>query len=256
MYNLASYQQPITNWQAWLQPDPLPTIPPNDALNTGLGPSTDIYAPVWLQNVLLAWQPPDPLPTLPNQKTPQGAGATITNFAGKAGWQSIVLNAWVPPDPLPTLPVQIGKLYTPSGAPIKPLPVGGNSVYPPKGVLADGAVPVYTTYNTPTGALTPTGANTVSTVTSAGGVIAAVGPINGGYIVNPNTATAQGLGATENLYVDFTKYPGNSDGTANGTTVLIPAGNNPPFTIPPLAAGVSIYVNAPSTGHKFTIVVW
>ncbi len=256
MYNPANFQQGSVPFQAWLPPDPLPTVPPLDVLNSGAGASANVKSWAWFGNVLQAWQPPDPLPTLGAPKTPQGLGATITNFAGKANWQSIVLQAWVPPDPAPTIPAQLGKIFTVSGIPIKPPPVGGNSVYPPKGVLSDGAVPVYLTYSTPTGALSPTGSGTQSVVTSAGGIIAASGPLNGGFIVNPNTANAQGLGATENLYVDFSKYPANADASANGSTTLIPAGNNPPFYIPALPAGVNVYVNAPSVGHKFTIVVW
>jgi hypothetical protein len=234
------------DFQAWLPADPLPTIPPNDALNIGLGKLPDVYAPEWLRNVIDAWQPVDPLPTLSAKlKATFGAGSSVAIYAPI--WQQTVLASWIPPDPLPTIPVQFGKRFTTPGPPA-PVPTPGNKVTPPQNVRADGSVPVYFQGVTPRAAL--------ATATVDGAVAAIVGPINGGYIVNPATAAAQGLGATENLYVDMVNPPGNADATAFGTTEILAAGNNPPFTLPPLAAGVTVWVNAPTPGHKFTIVVW
>lgn len=103
--------------------------------------------PLWQSAVLAAWVQPDPLPTLPRRVTPQApansapsvGSAVFTGFAptvtagstaapavgsvvltgaaptvtvGQYGflpplWQSTVLAAWQPPDPLPTLPRRV-----------------------------------------------------------------------------------------------------------------------------------------------------
>lgn len=136
----------------------------------------------------------------------------------------------------------------------------GNTVaYVALGVVNGGTV-------TPVGALSPVptipGRGQVvpvpamaSQVVSAGvPVTVAQGPIAGGYVTNPATAAAQGLGSTENLYVDPINAPGGGDATANGTTTLLPAGST--YAVPALAAGQQLRANSTSAGHKFTGVTW
>jgi hypothetical protein len=80
------------------------------------------------------------------------------------------------------------------------------------------------------------------------------GPINGGYIVNPPSATSQGIGTAENLYLDFVNSPGSTDSTANGTSVLLAPGQT--FSLFAIATGVLLRANAATSGHKFTAVVF
>lgn len=118
---------------------------------------------------------------------------------------------------------------------------------------AAGAIPVWIAPGTAGAGVTPTG-GVVSEVTTGGtAVVAAIGPINGGFITNPATAAAQGV-TLENLYVDVVGVPGGTDATANGTTLLLAAGDT--FALPALAEGSDVRVNATSSGHKFTIVLW
>jgi hypothetical protein len=200
----------------------------------------------------VAWLPPDPAPTLPPHGIP--TASVLTRQFGGNPWLNNVLTAWADPLPLPTLPIQFGKHYTPSGPPQPPKPVGGNAVYTPHNVNAFGASPVYVVPNNVYGAIVPVAG--LQSVQAIGGTAfaAAVGPLNGGYITNPANAAAQGIGAAENLYIDLTRPPGATDALANGTTVLITAGQT--FTIPAIAAGVYVWVNAATTNHAFTLVVW
>ena len=85
-------------------------------------------------------------------------------------------------------------------------------------------------------------------------MVVIVGPCRGGWVQNPVDAAAQGLGATENLYLDMVGTPGGSDSTANGTTQLLQPGQS--FTIPPLSYGVNVRVNATTSGHLFSGEVW
>jgi hypothetical protein len=80
------------------------------------------------------------------------------------------------------------------------------------------------------------------------------GPCRGGFVSNPAVAAAQGLGSTENLYLDMVNTPGGSDATANGTTQLLQPGQS--FTIPPLTSRVTVRVNATSSGHRLSGNVW
>jgi hypothetical protein len=94
-------------------------------------------------------------------------------------------------------------------------------------------------------------------VVAVGGtaVVAVTGPCNGGYIVNPATSAGQGGGSAEELFVDPVAAPGSTDATANGTTTTLPATGGT-YAVPPLGAGQFVYVNAATSGHKFTAVVW
>lgn len=83
---------------------------------------------------------------------------------------------------------------------------------------------------------------------------AVTGPLNGGFLTNPINSTAQGIAAAENLYIDLVSPPGATDATGNNTTVIVQPGQN--FVLPPLAAGVNVWINAATTGHKITGEVW
>lgn len=85
-------------------------------------------------------------------------------------------------------------------------------------------------------------------------IIVAEGPNSGGYVINPNPAAAQGLGLPENAYINMTGPPGSTDAAASGTTSILFPGDR--FDLPPLDDGVSVYVNAASSGHKLTVVVY
>jgi hypothetical protein len=91
---------------------------------------------------------------------------------------------------------------------------------------------------------------------ATGGVAqpAVTGPINGGFLTNPYNAAAQGIGAAENLYVDMVNAPGSTDAAGNNSTVILQQGQN--FALPPLAAGVNVWINAATTGHKISGEVW
>lgn len=210
-----------TVYQSWVNPPPpMPILPPLDATNTGLGAALTIQGPKWL----------------------------LTS--------NIILSAWVPPNPLPTLP-QMLRRYTPGAFPTPPQPPvpRGGSAYVPRGVSAGGAVPVYTVVPTASGGISPR-AGVANTVTTGGiAIVAVVGPVNGGYVTNPLNATAQGIMTAENINIDMVSPPAAGDAAAYGTTVLLVPGQN--FSIPdPLAPGQQIWVNAATSGHQVTVVVW
>lgn len=96
--------------------------------------------------------------------------------------------------------------------------------------------------------------NVTAVATGGTAVSAVLGPVVGGYIVNPANAAAQGLGSAENMYLDMVAAPGSTDAQAIGTTVLLVPGQD--FYLPTLPDVVTVYVNAASNGHKFTCVVW
>jgi len=102
--------------------------------------------------------------------------------------------------------------------------------------------------------VTPTAATAAVIVTGGTAVTLITGPINGGYVTNPINASAQGISAAENAYIDMVSTPGSTDSTANGTTILLEPGQN--FVFPALATGVIVKANAATSGHKFTVVVW
>ena len=72
----------------------------------------------------------------------------------------------------------------------------------------------------------------------------------GGYVVNPVTATDQGVTTPEPLYVN---QVGNASLQANTTTIALAPGQSYsviPFTTTPVT------VSAASPNHKFTAVMW
>ena len=95
-------------------------------------------------------------------------------------------------------------------------------------------------------------AGTAYVVTTGGTAVTMVtGPVNGGYIGNPLSASDQNIATAEVAYV-------NPVGTAalNGrgqNSAIQPGGY---FTFPKVAAGSSISVNAATSGHAFNVVVW
>lgn len=94
-------------------------------------------------------------------------------------------------------------------------------------------------------------AGLVSIITTGGtSVIAVAAGPNGGFIVNPYTATDQGLSNSEPLYVDPV---GTAGLEGNGTTFALQPGQSWP-----LIAGQTTVtsVNAASAGHKFSVVFW
>lgn len=94
------------------------------------------------------------------------------------------------------------------------------------------------------------GANSVIAVGGTA-IVAALPNPNGGYIVNPLTTANQGVSPVEVLIVDPT---GNSPGSnANGTAIALQPGQSWPL-IP--GQTTATMVNAATTGHKFTVVVW
>lgn len=100
-------------------------------------------------------------------------------------------------------------------------------------------------------ALVPS-AGTNTQITTGGQAVQAAPPgIAGGYIVNPMSATDQGLSAAEPLAVDVVGQCVMVQG--NGTIVLLWPGEK--FDLPANSTN-PVYVNANSSGHKFTVVVF
>ena len=96
-------------------------------------------------------------------------------------------------------------------------------------------------------------AGTTATIATGGAAVVAVtGPVNGCYIVNPATAGDQGIATAENAFVDPVT---TSTTTGNGTNTTIEPGRSwsCPVAVP---AGKSISVNAATSGHKVSVVVW
>jgi hypothetical protein len=121
-------------------------------------------------------------------------------------------------------------------------------------VAPNGAIPVYVTTNSATNGAVPRAglANTIAIGGNA--IVVAIGPCNGGYVTNPLNAAAQGIVTAEDINVDMTAAPPAGDSYGYGTTVAIPAGQT--FTIPMLAPGVQVWVNAVTSGHRLSVVVW
>jgi len=97
------------------------------------------------------------------------------------------------------------------------------------------------------------GAGSASTVVTGGTAIVAVGgPVRGCYITNPASATDQGIGAAESLYVDPAKA---ATLTGNGSNTALVPGQS--WSCPAsMASGSNVSVNATTSGHKLTVVVW
>lgn len=72
----------------------------------------------------------------------------------------------------------------------------------------------------------------------------------GGYIWNPYTETDQGV-PIEPLFINPISAPSLE---AFGATVAIYQGQN--FEVPVAKSVTGIWVNAATTGHRFTVVYW
>ena len=81
-------------------------------------------------------------------------------------------------------------------------------------------------------------------------VIAVAANPNGGFITNPLTLGDQGISAAEPLYVSAVGSPGL---IGNGTTFALQPGQT--WEIIPGQTSPT-YVNATTSGHKFSVVSW
>lgn len=103
------------------------------------------------------------------------------------------------------------------------------------------------------GATSQTPANGDAMAVAVGGtaVNAILGPVKGGYVENPLSATDQGIGAAEDLFVCLTGVASSILG--NGGTSRIAPGQT--YYLPSnLPLGVNVSVNAVSNGHKFNAI--
>ena len=96
-------------------------------------------------------------------------------------------------------------------------------------------------------------AGTTSTVATGGTAVSAVtGPAVGCYIFNGSTATEQNIATAEVLYVDPVT---TATTTAGGSNVAMVPGQN--WSCPgSVGPGRVISINAATSGHKVTVVVW
>lgn len=98
--------------------------------------------------------------------------------------------------------------------------------------------------------VTPTAGNASTVVTGSTAVVAALASPKGGFITNPASAADQGVDPPESIFVDPVGVAGLE---ANGTTFeIVPGGTWE------LIAGqtTETSVNALTSGHKFSVVVW
>jgi hypothetical protein len=209
-----------------------------------------VFASVYQQTPQV-WAPPDPPPTLPHNRI-QGAGASamVYNFAQSVQQQISYL--WQPPDPPPVQSPGYDTTYGTAPHPSAPtFPAQGN---PLRGVSKFGAVPVYITTSSADGFVHQQAGNATTVVTGGVAIVAIVGPCNGGYITNPLNAAAQGIQTAEDINVDMTGPPLAGDTYGYGTSVAIAAGQT--FTVPAVGPGVQVWVNAVTSGHRITAVIW
>lgn len=167
--------------------------------------------------------------------------ATIMNAAGNGAGTVLTVTS------LAQGKVTVGQTLTGSG-------VTSGTLVTAFGVGSSGGAGTYTV-SVSQNVSTPTqmSGTTLTAVTSSA-VGVASGAINGGFILNPPTATSQNIGSAENLYYDLTKPPGNSDSTASATTGTLVPGQS--FGLPNLALGTGVFVNAATPGHKVSVTCW
>lgn len=96
-------------------------------------------------------------------------------------------------------------------------------------------------------------AGTNSTVATGGTAVAAVtGPVTGCYIFNGSTATEQNIATAEAVFVDPVI---TATTTAGGSNVAIQPGQT--WTCPgSVGPGRVVSINAATSGHRVTVVVW
>ena len=95
-----------------------------------------------------------------------------------------------------------------------------------------------------------TGAYSITAGTTAQQLEAAAGITNSCSIINPSSATEQGIGSAESLFVNFVTTATLLSG---GTTIELLPGFG--IGCPPKTT-VAISVNATTTGHKFSGMKW
>lgn len=95
------------------------------------------------------------------------------------------------------------------------------------------------------------GLATVITVGGAGVMVIPPGAY-GGYIWNPYTAGDQGIGIAEPIYVNPLAAPSLQ---GFGATMVVYPGADP-YRVPVPKSTYGIWVNAASSGHRFTVVYW
>lgn len=90
-----------------------------------------------------------------------------------------------------------------------------------------------------------------STITTGGTPVqVAPGNVNGGFITNPSSASDQGIGGAEPLYVScVVANPGSAPGAGNGTTFVLYPGQT--WTMIP-GQTTQTWVNAATNGHNFS----
>jgi len=98
--------------------------------------------------------------------------------------------------------------------------------------------------------LVPHACNASSVATGGTSTTAISGAYNGYFILNPLSATDEGIGAVEPLYVNPT---GTATVTGYGSTTALAPGT-PFYGVP--NSNVSVGVNAASSGHNFVCVRW
>lgn len=123
------------------------------------------------------------------------------------------------------------------------------------GGIANVTASISGTITTTPAATTPSGGGTTASISGSTTIV--TGPINGGYVVNPPDATSQGIATAEPICLDPTSPSGSvpvPGASCNGTATEVQAGQ--PFTLPPLASGIAVKVNAATSAHKITVVKW
>ncbi len=99
--------------------------------------------------------------------------------------------------------------------------------------------------------VTPIVGQNIIISTGGSSVVAITNSPNGGYITNPLSATDQGISVAEVLYVDPVGSATMLHG--NGTTFALQPGQT--WSVIP-GQTTPTFVNAASTGHKFSAVSW
>ena len=106
---------------------------------------------------------------------------------------------------------------------------------------------------TPTPPRIPANATLVAGGT-AQNVFAAGEVVHGCAIVNPTTATDEGVGAAEEIWVDFTGQPAQTaTGSASPTSVPVPAGYGINC---PTGSTTGVSWNAATTSHRVSAYRW
>jgi hypothetical protein len=99
--------------------------------------------------------------------------------------------------------------------------------------------------------ITPQVGTNTEIVTGGVSLVALPAGCYGGFIVNPLTDADQGLGTAEALFID----PIDECGLAgNGTTIRLEPGES--WQVPAPKSTLAVWVNAATSGHKFTAVYW